>query len=379
MAIEAFDPDIVVPSCDRSVEHLHTLHALSKSQGAPGEKIASLIERSLGPPESFAVVSSRFELLKVASAEGILVPDMIAVNDAADLKPWSSQTALPWVLKADGSSGGRGVRVAHSVVAAQQSFLELTERPRMLELIKRLILNRDRDWVLSDWRHSHPAVIAQSQIDGRPANCAVVCWQGKVLAGISLEVVRAKGPRGPATVVQVVESPKMMLAAERIASRLYLSGFFGLDFMIENGSGATYLIEMNPRCTPPCPLALGKGRDLIAAMWAQLTGQPLPESRPVTRKKRIAYFPQTGAAMGGLQDFGHHETSYYDVPHGEPELIQELLHPWSERSIPGQMFDRARRMWTQQNAPGVCVFESEMASARSEPGAETIHWKAVND
>lgn len=83
--------------------------------------------------------------------------------------------------------------------------------------------------------------------------------------------------------------------------------------------------------------------------------------------------------MGGLQDFGHHETSYYDVPHGEPELIQELLHPWSERSIPGQMFDRARRMWTQQNAPGVCVFESEMASARSEPGAETIHWKAVND
>ena len=39
-AIDAVDPDIVVPSCDRSVEHLHELYELEKSRGAAGSKIS---------------------------------------------------------------------------------------------------------------------------------------------------------------------------------------------------------------------------------------------------------------------------------------------------------------------------------------------------
>lgn len=74
-AIEAFDPDIIVPSCDRGVQHLHELHAICQSRGNAGRKIAALIERSLGSPDGFPVVSSRYELLKVAQSEGILVPE----------------------------------------------------------------------------------------------------------------------------------------------------------------------------------------------------------------------------------------------------------------------------------------------------------------
>src|ERR1700683_3449421 len=33
-AIEAVDPDIIVPCCDRSVEHLHELYAEARSRGA---------------------------------------------------------------------------------------------------------------------------------------------------------------------------------------------------------------------------------------------------------------------------------------------------------------------------------------------------------
>jgi predicted ATP-grasp superfamily ATP-dependent carboligase len=54
----------------------------------------------------------------------------------------------------------------------------------------------------------------------------------------------------------------MMFAAERLAHRLDLSGFFGLDFMIEDNTETTYPIEMNPRCTQFCHLQLGKGRDI---------------------------------------------------------------------------------------------------------------------
>jgi carbamoylphosphate synthase large subunit len=66
----------------------------------------------------------------------------------------------------------------------------------------------------------------------------------------------------------------MRLAAERIAYRLGLSGSFGLDFMIEDASLETYLIELNPRCSPLSHLQHGEERDLISALWAQLSRIP---------------------------------------------------------------------------------------------------------
>src|SRR5260370_6010975 len=40
-AIETFDPDIIVPACDRSVEHLHELHALCQKRDSSTHKIAA--------------------------------------------------------------------------------------------------------------------------------------------------------------------------------------------------------------------------------------------------------------------------------------------------------------------------------------------------
>ena len=155
-----------------------------------------------------------------------------------------------------------------------------------------------------------------------------MCWQGSVLAGIAVEVVSADGLTGPASVVRVVDNSKMLLSAERLARRLNLSGFFGLDFMIEDGSNEAFLIEMNPRCTPLCHLRLGIGRDMIGALWAQLSGQPLPDSMPVTENNMIAYFPQ---AMNSKSEYL--ESSFHDIPQGEPELVEEFLSPWPERSF----------------------------------------------
>ena len=361
-AIEAFDPNIVIPSCDRSVLHLHELHALLQLQGSSGEQIALLIERSLGPPESFPVVSGRYDLLSAARDEGILVPKTVAVNTVAHLDQMIAAIDKPWVFKADGTWGGRGVRVAHSITEATEHYLELTQPVRTLDLIKRLILDHDRDFALLDWRQSRPAVIAQSFIDGRPANCAVACWQGKILAGIAVEVISAQGPKGPATIVQVVQGTKMLATAEKIARRLSLSGFFGLDFMIENKTGVTYLIEMNPRCTPLCPLPLANQRNLVAAMLAQLTSQPLSGDEYAIKESIIAYFPQVRARVGELHDLNFRNSIYHDIPQGEPELIQELLHPKSERSLAGRLVDILRRVWFQEKIPKSCDFSGVMTS-----------------
>ena len=98
-----------------------------------------------------------------------------------------------------------------------------------------------------------------------------------------------------------------------------MSGFFGLDFMIEDGSGALYLVEMNPRCTPLCNLQLGEGRDLIGALSAQLSGKPLQASPPVTENDVIAYFPQSWHWDRKSKLL---ESSFHDVPWEEPDLVR---------------------------------------------------------
>ncbi len=327
-AIVASEPQIVVPSDDRGVQHLHELHASMRGAGSAGNAIAELIERSLGTSEAFGVVERRCELLEIARQEGLRVPCTKLLKKADDLKSWGESNALPWVLKGDGTFGGRGVRIAQSENEAESCFWDIQGLFSGMRAIKRAIVNRDPFWLRPWWNNVRPAVIVQSYVVGRPGNCAFVCWKGEVLAGIAVEVISSDGMTGPASIVRVVDNPEMMLAARRLARRLCLSGFFGLDFMIEDGGNSTYLIEMNPRCTPLSHLQLGKGRDLIGALGAKLSGQVVRETPPVTEKDLIAYFPQAWHCHSEFL-----ATSFHDIPKGEQKLVEELIRPWPDRSL----------------------------------------------
>jgi hypothetical protein len=358
-AIEATEPQIVIPCDDRAVEHLHELHAYARRPGIAGGPIAPLIERSLGPPASYPIVSTRYDLLKLAREERLHVPDTKCVNTLDDLRAWHAEKSAPSVLKADGTWGGNGVKIAQTPEEAEQFFLDLTRPVNLPGVMKRLIMNRDRFWLRTWWRHLKPALIVQSYVRGRPANCAVICWEGRVLAGICVEVVSAQRQKGPATVVRIVHNPQMILSAERIACRLGLSGFFGLDFMIEDGSNTAYLIEMNPRSTQLCHLRLGQGQDMIGALYAQLTGEPLRETPPVTHNDMIAYFP---AAWKCWSEFVR--SSFQDIPLGELELIKELLGPSAERSILGRIYDQRRRLRIWENALKGHLFATVVARTK---------------
>jgi len=360
VAIEKAKPDLVIPCDDLSVQHLHALHSRAVAEGAGGRDLAQLIERSLGSSESFSTVSSRFNLLQIAKEEGVPVPATERLDSLEDVRAMSSRMGLPFVLKADGTWGGRGVRFAETTAEAEQEFLELTSPVRTKELLKQVIFNRDRSWFLAQKNHPRPSVVAQRCIGGRPANCAVFCWKGEILAGISVEVISSDGVKGPAFIVRVVEGTEMMFAARQIAGRLGLSGFFGLDFMIENGSGEVYLIEMNPRCTPLCHLQLGNKHDLIGALWAQVTGQPHRITPSLTERDMIAYFPQ---AWNSGSEFLN--ASYHDVPEGEPELLNALLHPWPERSLMGRLVDHLRKVSRRKSEPSACIFSDALKTAPS--------------
>jgi ATP-grasp domain len=339
-AIGAVKPDIVVPCDDLAVRHLHQLHASERAQHRSDVDIRALIARSLGPPESYGIVTSRHLLLKLAREERILTPETNVIENSGDLERWRSTQPLPWVLKADGTTGGAGVRIAHTEGAARICLSDLRRSMGLFRSVKHLIIDRDLVFERQWWnglRAIRPAVVVQSFIRGIAANCAVVCWKGEVLAGIGCEAVITETPVGPATVIRLVESADMMVAAQRIARRLGISGFFGLDFVIEEGTGASYLIEMNPRCTPPSHLRLGIGRDMVGMLSAKLTGKPLIEPMSITRNNLIAYFPEAV-----LRNSEFLASSYHDVPEGEPELIEEFLQLSPHRKILSHVANSSR-------------------------------------
>jgi len=339
-AIGAVKPDIIIPCDDLAVRHLHQLHGRARS-GCRVD-LSTLIAYSLGAPESYDTVASRSSLLEIAREEGILTPQTQVIESRGDLQWWGFTHGFPCVLKADGTTGGAGVRIAHTLEEARIGYSDLRKPMGLMRSVKHLVVDRDlvleREWH-NLWQAVPRPVVVQAYVRGAAANCAVVCWKGEMLAGMACEAVTTETPVGPATVVRLVDRPAMMTAAQKLARRLSLSGFFGLDFVIEEGTDAAYLIEMNPRCTPPSHLRLGAGRDLVGAFSAQLVGKQLNEPVSITQNNLIAYFPQAW-----LRNSEFLASCYHDVPETEPELVEELCQ--SEPGVKAAQTESLRSLFS---------------------------------
>ena len=358
-AIRASRPDMVIPCDDRAVEHLHLLHRMAVTSRE--REIVELIQRSLGSPASFSVIESRSALMAIAAEGGVRVPatrPLISLDSVQTLE----DREFPWMLKSNGSWGGHGVRMVRTREQAETAYRELTTPLSTTRYLKRLLVNRDPYWLQAWWKRSKPDIVAQAFITGRPANMIASCRRGELLDTISAEVVQAQGATGAATVVRIVDSPEMVQAARVLASRLQMSGFFGLDFMIAEQTGELYLIEMNARCTPLSHLALGTGRDPLAAIAASLCGHAPSARQPSTQEEYIAYFPQ---AWHWDPDSEFLNTSFCDIPRSEPALVKDLLKaPWPDRSLLARIMNQVRRETFQDRRARGGLFQAALASSR---------------
>src|SRR5271168_2758850 len=136
-AIEAVDPDLIVPCDDRVVGHLHELYADSLSPRR-NEKFCRLIERSLGDPSGYAVAVSRSKLLHLAAHSGIRVPQTSVIHSFDELKIWLHKYGFPAVLKQEATWGGSGVRILHSLVEAEEAFNKLTRSLSFSSLVSHI-------------------------------------------------------------------------------------------------------------------------------------------------------------------------------------------------------------------------------------------------
>src|ERR1700691_6105121 len=207
------------------------------------------IERSLGAPENYSIVSSRYKLLSTAMDLGIPVPRTGVVTGSEDLARWHEHGGSASVLKVDGESGGNGGKITRTLRDSVAAWRQLAARRSIGTAWERMANDRCPLALWMRKSQDNREIIVQAFVRGRPANSMFACRQGKVLSMVSVMVVVSDGPIGAATIIRRISNESMSKAAELLAARLQLTGFYGLDFIIEPTMDTPYLIEMNPRCT----------------------------------------------------------------------------------------------------------------------------------
>ena len=317
-AILATAPDFIVP-CDEPAT-VDLQQVAQRAMAAPRlAQVLRVIEFSLGPAANLKWLTDRFHVLQTAEEGGAAVPAYAAVPTQADLRAWLDANGFPAYLKADGTFGAMGVRRVDTYEKAESAFLALHEPPAAMRAFRRFALHDDPTVLRLFFSRYQPAISIQRAVAGVDVNSAIFCWRGRVLATLSMQVIEVRYERGPSTVLHRIQNPMMDRAADILASRLNLSGFYGLDFILEDKTGIPWLLEMNSRATQIPHLALGVGHDLPAAAFAAITGRPVCPRPPVTSRETIALFPQEwdrDPASPLLR------SSYHDVPWESPALIR---------------------------------------------------------
>ena len=344
-ALAASAPDIVVPCDDRAVWQLHDLHTSRPD-------LRELIETSLGQAAAFPILRSRSRLMEAARDCGVRVPESQALESASDVREWYRTRPGPAVVKVDGTWGGSGVQIVHSAEQALHAWQRFSMPERPGSSLKRWLVNADP---LAFWKGPSPHISIQGFIPGRPANCMIAAWRGRLLGIVSVEVLCTQGKTGASTIVRLVRNDEMVRNAERLTERLGLSGFHGIDYMLEEETGTPFLIELNARCTQLGHLLLPGQGDLAGMLCTQLGARTrggaqaeLPIDRDI-----IAFFPQ---ALAWNPDSPYMQQCHHDIPWTQPELLRELLRdPWAERRWLSRLYHWVRGK-ERSPAPNVVNF-----------------------
>jgi hypothetical protein len=313
-AIADWAPFLVVCNDDVAVRELHAIYGQARIETGSHEsaRLIELIESSLGDHRSFAATRSKSRLLSVAQALNVRYPPTIVVNSYEEIDRQLGRIVYPVLIKLDESWGGQGIRLAINHRELLFAVLELSFPPIRPKSIRRLAA-RITQQLPDRWRVPFPQKLSiQNYVSGRPANRAVVCWQGRVLAGISVEAIETDSQFGPTTLARMLDNRELADTAEKIVASQKLSGFVGFDFMLDRANQAWFL-EMNPRATPTSHLRF-RAPSLPASLFSTVTGRRPNNDVQEVPQEMIAIFPNR-VSRQSLHPY------FDDTPEGEQEFV----------------------------------------------------------
>lgn len=316
-ALTVSQPDLIVACDDRAVQQMLALHAAAP----PDSALAHLIERSMGRPESYRHIMARNTCMAEARELGIRVPDTFPVASEDDLNAALDMLGYPAVLKADGSWGGDGVRVARTKEEALAAFHRLGSPPSPLRSVARAAKRRDSHFLFDAIRPPRPAVTVQRFIEGTPAASAFAAWGGHVVGSIYYDVLVADGAIGPPNVIRRTDCREIERATHAAAMYYGLTGIHGIDF-IRDKFGSVHMLEINPRATQGGTLAFGPGHDLPAALAGCMSPSAIATTRAAIANDVVAIFPREWKRDPASP---YLKSGYHDVPWDDPAVVRASL------------------------------------------------------
>jgi len=335
-----FAPDLIVPGDDRAVRAMHTLYDKARRKGRRWDRLAATIGDSLGDPAGFAITGAKAAFATFSRAEGLPLPETWPVPDGTALKSLLRTVPFPAVLKVDHSWGGMGVRIVRNEAEARRAFAELSRARGWRSGVKHALDSLSVTPLIDRTFAADPPMALQPFVRGQPANRAVFCRDGAVLAGLTVGMVQSAHETGPATVVRVLDRPDIDAVTATIVRRLSLSGFVGVDFVIDAATGRAVLLELNPRPTQTCHFAFERSCDLVGAMAASLLRAPHRALPAQVKPDTIALFPQE---VWRDPVSTHFATAHHDVPWAWPDFLRAYAAPVAAEQ-PGWLTALRRRL-----------------------------------
>lgn len=310
-----FHPDIIIPGDEDAILALHNL-ANFLSPFPYLNFISKKIRESMTQKKDDTLILSKSLFQKRCQPLGIRTPKNIVVDDLENAIAAAAILGFPLVIKFDGGYGGSGVHLCHDQKEMTTLFLNLKKEKNKINLKKIF-----KSLFFISIFISENKISLQQYIEGMVGQAPFCAYQGKIFAFNSmLKLKTFPGKIGPTAVAQGIEDRDIKNFIYLIAQELNYTGFGALDFIVDEKTGLSYVIEMNPRPTPTCHLGEeALPNDLCKAFFQGLNNLPVLTNpfRPYT----IAMFPnekRRDPESEFIKNF------YHDVPQNDPLLFQAL-------------------------------------------------------
>lgn len=296
-AIEQSGAGYVLPGDDLA-------YSLVRQLALREEHCRSLVERSMGAASSFETLRSRFKALELAQQMGITISPTVPFRSLREIQESELGGKFPLVLKRDGTSWGRGVETVEDDSALVAKGTRLMAQSSFALKMRLLLLAGDPMGFVESYGLHGAGFCAQAMISGIPATALFACWQGRVLGDLQARVLASQGLTRPPLLIRLMDDERISQAGERLAARLGLSGYLGLDFVLSEASDEPYLTDVNPRCTQLGHIQRAGEPDLAGLLWAAWTGRPAPEAGEEGLGNVVSFYPFMPEGDGGRRLYG---------------------------------------------------------------------------
>ena len=303
--IERFDPAIVLPGDDAMVRLLLGL-AFDPPASASAANVAALARASLGDLDRTVDAIDKTRLFELTHACGLRVAEGGIATSVDAATALASRLGYPVIVRAGFGTGGAGSKRCED---ESQVVVAMGKTPRA-----------------TGWMPPGPRRhLVQRWVDGPVIVRASLAWRGEEVAGTTRgRLATYPSALGPGSAVVFAGIPAIAEATRTLLRALQATGFVGAQFIVEPGTGAPLLLEINRRMVPATYGSGYAGIDQARALAAMLRGEPWSGPRDLDDGPgpALALFPQEwyrDPESAWLADLP------CDAPWHDPALLRAML------------------------------------------------------